>query len=726
MIRLFASKIHRRAQTFFIIGYLLCSLSVALGEDSIDSGNLTISPTNPNKSWSPKRDLYPDESVSLTVNVTSSGTVNGKAFTMKDSPAAIFGGSATLWTQTGGGGTSFNFKALNTGLEPKTETVTVVAVWEEVPVPPSGKGGEGGEGAGRELQIIEGSASGTASSERPTFTWELDPRLQFADGQSQISFSVTAAAAGTTIKLQKYTIKNNQGWPLNMQSPSPPNKVNGIIKSDSPGKVILRIEINNIEQGRSENEVAFAKLDLAVERFEGGAVLSEDRLASGGTTSPPHELDPGTLVIAQANGDVNTGSRSKLTLKGDAGNPKEGTFTLRAENLPNIAVYPASNGGSAITLPHTWNATEFPADSTFYVGATSFTGSTNYQDGRLLLTYKRTLEAGGSEHKLEDTVGAKIATISLSSTKAAVDPAFSLTNPTFYPALGVNSWGNIYEQASVPACVIYYKDVINVDFEVQPFTVDLKFGPALQGATWSKVAGPTSGSLNGSGSNVAYKDPDKGGVYSFDVTVIEKTTITYLVLPLAGAEVKNLIQSDLLKADAFATTVVSTYNVLERNLPSNGNRWFVNAGAGDYLGRPDNTNSRTFWKLNQVSSNGMGAVATWFGYPTRVGKMSNFMVGYAARKIGVLSFSGWIAQIIGTSNDPSAIQSWNAGWDVGGGADYTTTVSALVKDIWNKADDKNKRLWPNPLALDNHVPRATHTDVDREFSSPGFLYMTSP
>ncbi len=41
-----------------------------------------------------------------------------------------------------------------------------------------------------------------------------------------------------------------------------------------------------------------------------------------------------------------------------------------------------------------------------------------------------------------------------------------------------------------------------------------------------------------------------------------------------------------------------------------------------------------------------------------------------------------------------------------GGADYGTTVSNLVRSIWDKADEKNQKLWPNPMPAENSVPPA--------------------
>jgi len=102
------------------------------------------------------------------------------------------------------------------------------------------------------------------------------------------------------------------------------------------------------------------------------------------------------------------------------------------------------------------------------------------------------------------------------------------------------------------------------------------------------------------------------------------------------------------------------------------------------------------------------------------------MVAYAAKKIGVNPVFAWLSQVIGTWNDLAASASWDAGWSVAGGASYDSTVSTLVKTVWDEADDKNQKLWPNLSLADNYVVPSSWTDPDRQFTSPGFLYMTNP
>jgi len=277
--------------------------------------------------------------------------------------------------------------------------------------------------------------------------------------------------------------------------------------------------------------------------------------------------------------------------------------------------------------------------------------------------------------------------------------------------------------------------------KVQDFDVTLKASilPTSISAdqlseVWSKISGPVSGSLNRTDTfEVKYQNPKLGGVYRFDFDLglsgCAKSEAN-VVLPLAGAEVDSIVSADIGRANTFATTVRAHYTYFQRQDPRNGMKWFVRDGAGDYSGRPNNNSSPTIWTYNQVNADGMLAVATWKGKPIRIAKISNFMVGYAARKIGVNPVFAWISQIIGTPNDASATKSWDAGWALAGGTgSYDTTVSALVSDIWDDDDDpgqKNMKLWPNTALCDNFVLPTSICDFDHQFTSPGFLYMTNP
>lgn len=286
--------------------------------------------------------------------------------------------------------------------------------------------------------------------------------------------------------------------------------------------------------------------------------------------------------------------------------------------------------------------------------------------------------------------------------------------------------------------VVFFKDVANEQLEVEPFTVELeaKLNPAsvpfyIFDKTWKKVSG-NSGSLTSPKYGLTqFKNPNQGGVYKikFDLGLNDFPSEANIVLPLAGAEMKNVVANDLIKADVFAQKVVAKYDWFQRQLVSNGKKWFVNNKVGDYLGRPDNKSNPTVWLYNEVDDQGFGAVATWFGVPVRIAKISNFIVAYATRKIGVNPVFAWMSQVIGSFNDSAASKSWDAGWEVAGGASYTATASAMVKDIYDEVVDpkeKHLKLWPNSSSANNQQPSEIIVDYDFFFCSPKFTETENP
>ncbi len=338
----------------------------------------------------------------------------------------------------------------------------------------------------------------------------------------------------------------------------------------------------------------------------------------------------------------------------------------------------------------------------------------------------------GAKDKAKFTV-VKVDTIDVTSTEAG-----SSGNPP--PFEGHKSWPFDVTKSPNPDkhMVVFYKDVVDSSFNVDDFDVDLEASVLPSSIThdqlnenWSKIDGPDSGSLNQTDTfEVKYQSPKLGGVYRFDLDLGGGAkSEANVVLPLAGADVDSIVSSDIGRANTFAITIRANYSWIARQNPLNGNRWFVANGAGDYLGRPNNGSSPTVWAYNQVDFDGFGAVGTWKGKPVRVAKISNFMVGYGARRIGVSSAAAWVSQAIGTWNDSSSSKSWDAGWSVGGGASYDATVTALVADIWDEDIDpnhKNMRLWPNTRATDNYIAPDNFFDPNHQFTSPGFLYMTNP
>ena len=198
-----------------------------------------------------------------------------------------------------------------------------------------------------------------------------------------------------------------------------------------------------------------------------------------------------------------------------------------------------------------------------------------------------------------------------------------------------------------------------------------------------------------SGLTARFANPKQGGVYRFRARVNGSPwTEGNVVLPLSGAEVSSVFEADFAVYSAAISNLNATVGRFERQLPTFGAKWFNNGGAVDYLGRVDNAGSKTVWTYNKVNDiSGMGAVA----------------------------ISQWLAQSIGTTNDVTATMSWDAGTQLAEGGTVGVAAAALSADMWESADGKERRLWPNLEPADNHVLFSTELNFNLNFCSPGVI-----
>ena len=306
---------------------------------------------------------------------------------------------------------------------------------------------------------------------------------------------------------------------------------------------------------------------------------------------------------------------------------------------------------------------------------------------------------------------------------------------TAYPFLESNSL-NPDRHLLIPFCNVATQG--QNGFTVSDFTVEMGLVLEPEGVSSSGLqcewevaeARPQmSGSLIPlSGLAARFANPKQGGVYRFRSRVNGSPwTEGNVVLPLSGASIDAQLAVDMAAVDATITYVTNKYSYLERQTISFGEAWFYDNGVGDYLGRVDNATWRTVWRYNQVNDlSGKGAVATWHGVPTRMAKVSNFLVAYETERIGVWSVSQWLARLnygrndFGFDGDDSASGSWNAGVDVANGGDFGATTLTFVTNAWSSAGDKERKLWPNPSAADNHTTPFLGIDWNYNFVSPGF------
>ena len=270
-------------------------------------------------------------------------------------------------------------------------------------------------------------------------------------------------------------------------------------------------------------------------------------------------------------------------------------------------------------------------------------------------------------------------------------------------------------------------------FAVANFTVDMNLVLAPEGVSGSSLpcdweiveARPQmSGTLSHTGGLSAhFVNPKHGGVYRFKGRCDGSPwTEGNVVLPLSGASIDAVFASDMVAVDATITHLLSHYTYLERQTVSFGEEWFNDNGVGDYLGRVDSALAPTVWHYNQVNDlSGMGAVVTFRGVPMRVAKLSNFLVSYETKKIGVFAISRWLARYrYGTWDDDAGSLSWDAGTSVAEGSNLEDTLQAMATNMWSVTDEKERCLWPNERSTDNHTIVTPDLDFNFNFISPGF------
>jgi hypothetical protein len=226
------------------------------------------------------------------------------------------------------------------------------------------------------------------------FIWTFEKRLEYADGVSEIVYSVKAADQGyPTLNFKDYQVKGESGWVLT-QTPAG-GTIKGTVKSTQSNKGTLQILYKGIPIGKNEDEIAFNEFDIAISSSGNGADLAEDRMPGGKGAAPsPNEIDPGSVIISGTSGGI----RSKLTLRGKA---KEGSYQLTGSNPSGFALYDAAEGGNAIALPQTLSATEL-GNKTYYVGSVG--NAKESSTGMLTLTYQIPLKTSEAVYKLEDKV----------------------------------------------------------------------------------------------------------------------------------------------------------------------------------------------------------------------------------------------------------------------------------------------------------------------------------
>jgi hypothetical protein len=228
--------------------------------------------------------------------------------------------------------------------------------------------------------------------------------MQFADGTSPITYTVTGSITGRRVSMTSYTIKALvPEWTVTPDPLSSTNIRTGKITSTNSAKSKMGVYYGERELARSEDEIAFAKVDLIVchgPGTNGGTPLPEDRLTNGGAAPATNELNPGTFVLLLPQDQTNRVATT-LTLKAD---PTGGSLNLAKNGLDDLKIYTDEALQQELPIPKTWADGETSPTTLYMVGSSS---STNLESasGTLDLTYKATLGADGIEQSIKDTVG---------------------------------------------------------------------------------------------------------------------------------------------------------------------------------------------------------------------------------------------------------------------------------------------------------------------------------
>jgi hypothetical protein len=226
------------------------------------------------------------------------------------------------------------------------------------------------------------------------------------------TYTVTGSITGRRVTMSPYSVKPLSGELSVTPDPlSSTNILTGKITSTNSSKSKMGVYYGERELARSDDAIAFAKVDLIVSSgpgTNGGTPLAEDRQPAGGTAPATNELNPGTIVLLLPQDQTNRVATT-LTLKAD---PTGGSVTLDQHGLTDLKIYTNEALQQELPIPKTWTNGDTPPSTLYMVGSSS---STNLQSaqGTLDLTYKANLAASGGEYSIKDTVGVTLLPVDL-------------------------------------------------------------------------------------------------------------------------------------------------------------------------------------------------------------------------------------------------------------------------------------------------------------------------
>lgn len=456
--------------------------------------------------------------------------------------------------------------------------------------------------------------------------------------------------------------------------------------------------------------------------YEGYEIVV-DSIRCGCRYYPDHDTFVGLLAPDVVFRGGALGALSVDFSHGDSTRPERGELTLTVNGNGKIRLWEDAEKTREASV-FSWDVESF-AGCTYYVEGVAASDSAG--DIGFELVWTRPDGTRDGDEKAMTCVAVRETAVD-SPTDGIVDgspnrqPFDANTNWTFDVTHSINPDKHY---------AVLFRDAVNDDFSVRDFSVrmTLVVEPAdapVGAVSWFALAPtPVSGQLVETGARTCeLRNPKVGGVYRIGSHIAGSSTNTCtIVLPLAGAEMDEVLRGDLVRADGF----------VERSKDNWPRRWFTRAlfashwfrydKYGFYRGRPDNADSPTVWHYNQVRDrDGKGAIGTLLGVPIHIEKLSNLVAAYACERLGVPTEEQGLAERIGTANDEAAHLSWITGLRLAHNHNFEGEVGYLATNAYRWASDKSEKLWPNPASVDNHRDTFGHGDFDTEFSSPGFIY----
>lgn len=411
-------------------------------------------------------------------------------------------------------------------------------------------------------------------------------------------------------------------------------------------------------------------------------------------------------------------------IHGDTDRLEEGMLTLTiTSGGEKVRLWDDESKSSSTTTP-SWDVNGFYGCILYVEGIET---SAEANDIAFALVWER--PDGSTEGKSAATTCVEVLRTEVSTT----DPDILDGSPNRQPFAAHTNWTFDVTHSPYPDkhYSVLFHDVVNADFSVRNFSIDMRLvvhplNVPIGTARWFALAPtPGSGEIVGTGPCAgALRNPKVGGVYRiascFDGSPTNECTI---VLPLAGAEMSEILRDDLVAADGFVNRSKSSFPRRWYTRALFASKWFTWDKYGYYRGRPDNAKRQTVYYYNQVNDdNGKGAIGTLLGVPIHVEKLSNLLAGYACEKLEVPIEEQGLSQWYGTGNDESAELSWTIGTRLAAGSNFSSEIGYLTTNAYRYASEKCRRLWPNTAPTDNHRDFFGHDNFNTEFSSPGFIY----